>query len=340
MAGTASGSQSPANYAPPPCSPASGRGARRSGGTGPPRRCLWRATPPTPPRSSSGAATCCPSGCARSAAGPRFPRVPDTGGPTGQMSGAGIRPPVDPNFGDEAGAADHADPRPLHPVVQGSLPGAGRNGGAGRQTGFDCGAFLRAVVHTPGDLGSGLAELFLQRLELLPVAFQQQAMMFADLARQGLAQLPNLGPLLPFRPLRQRHRVRLAVHQRLEHPAARCAQHIAGHAGQLDVGILEHLLHPMADRPLPLRQPRPASRQVPQIADRARRPEAVAQQPMHQPTLPHLQHARHHAVFVHVQSRAPPIQYPQVVSFRAGPRRTWAFADSPSHAYRPPGGER
>ena len=47
--------------------------------------------------------------------------------------------------------------------------------------------FLGCVVHPPSDLGVRLGQLSLQKLELLPIAVEQQAMMPSDLSFQRLA---------------------------------------------------------------------------------------------------------------------------------------------------------
>ena len=88
----------------------------------------------------------------------------------------------------------------------------------------------------------------------------------------------DLAPAVAPRQLGQRRRVVLAGDQRLDHGPARDAQHVGGDAGQLDVGVLQHLLDAVGHRGPVADQLGPLPRQVAQLADRRRRDEAGREQ--------------------------------------------------------------
>ncbi len=66
--------------------------------------------------------------------------------------------------------------------------------------------------------------------------------------------------------------------ERLQHGHARYAEHVAGHAGELDVGALQQLQHPVAHFRPRLDQRAPVTHQLAQVADRRRRHEALGDQ--------------------------------------------------------------
>ena len=81
----------------------------------------------------------------------------------------------------------------------------------------------------------------------------------------------------PGRPSRKLGRAR---GKRLQHRHAGDAEDVAGHAGQLDAGALQQLQHPVALRRPRLDQRPPGAHQLAQVADRRRRHEALADQPV------------------------------------------------------------
>ncbi len=68
--------------------------------------------------------------------------------------------------------------------------------------------------------------------------------------------------------------------ERGQHRPARHAQHVGGDRVQLDAGVLEGLLDPLALAGVGLDEPFAVAGQVAQLADRRRRHEAAAQQPV------------------------------------------------------------
>ena len=74
--------------------------------------------------------------------------------------------------------------------------------------------------------------------------------------------------------------VALAGDQGGEHRPTRHAQHVGGDRVQLDAGILQGLLDPLALRGMGLDQPLAVAGQVPQLPDRGRGHEAAPQQPV------------------------------------------------------------
>ncbi len=91
---------------------------------------------------------------------------------------------------------------------------------------------------------------------------QQEAMVLGDVAVQGRLQRGDLAPQPPPRPLGQSVGVVGPGDQRAEHGAARGAQHVAGDAGQLDVGPLQHLLDAVDHRDAVADQLRPLPGQL------------------------------------------------------------------------------
>ena len=105
-------------------------------------------------------------------------------------------------------------------------------------------------------------------------AGRDDGVMRAEMAVQGRGQLRDLRPQLPLGQPGQCRGVALPGDQRLDHRPPGLGQHLRGDGGQLDPGVLEHLLHP-GD----LRCPRvdlglAVARQLPQLPDRRRRHEA------------------------------------------------------------------
>ena len=90
----------------------------------------------------------------------------------------------------------------------------------------------------------------------------------------SLAAQPALGQL------GQHLRVVGAGHQRVQHRPAGDAQHVGGHAGQLDPGVLQDLLQPLGLPGALLDQRLAVAGQVAQLPDRLGRHEAGADQPV------------------------------------------------------------
>ncbi len=97
-------------------------------------------------------------------------------------------------------------------------------------------------------------------------------------AFQSQLQLWQLAPQQPAPQLCQLARVLFARKQGPDHGPSGGAQRIAGHGGQLEIGILQHLLHAVSNAVTLLTQRDPVAGQVPQFANRLRRHKAALQQ--------------------------------------------------------------
>ena len=88
----------------------------------------------------------------------------------------------------------------------------------------------------------------LQVLEVVKGQPDQQRMMLAEAAPQGLAQLRELGPQPALGQLGQHAWVAFASDQGRKHRPARDAEDVGGHRVQFDASVLEGLLDPLALR--------------------------------------------------------------------------------------------
>jgi hypothetical protein len=119
----------------------------------------------------------------------------------------------------------------------------------------------------------------LQVLEVVKGQPDQQPMMLAEAAPQGLAQLGKLGPQAAPGQLRQDLPVAFAGNQSAQHRPARDAQDVGGDRVQLDASVLQGLLDPLALGPVRLDEPLAVADKIPQLPDRRRGHEAAPQQP-------------------------------------------------------------
>jgi len=106
----------------------------------------------------------------------------------------------------------------------------------------------------------------------------QQPVVGAEAAPQRLPQCRELGAQLPPSQLGQHLRVAGAAHQRGQHVAAGAAEDVAGHAGQLDPGVLQDLVQPLRLPGALLDLRLAVAGQVAQLADRLGRHERGAHQ--------------------------------------------------------------
>ena len=121
-----------------------------------------------------------------------------------------------------------------------------------------------------GDVGAGL-------VDAAKHLGQQEPVMVAEVAGEGLLQLAELGAQAAAGQLRQRLGVPLARDQGGQHRPARDPEDVAGDHRQLDLGVLEQLLHPLLLRGAHPDQVRPVAGQVPQPPDLRGRHEAGPQ---------------------------------------------------------------
>ena len=103
-------------------------------------------------------------------------------------------------------------------------------------------------------------------------------MVLRDPAVQGLLQLGDLAPQAALGQLGQVLRILAACDDRPKHSPARDAQHVAGDAGQLDVGVLQHLVDAVDHRRPVADQFGPLPGQLAEFTDRGRRDEAGGEQ--------------------------------------------------------------
>jgi len=104
--------------------------------------------------------------------------------------------------------------------------------------------------------------------------------MGAEPTPQGLAELGKLAAQPPLGQLGQHPGIALAIEQGGEHRPTRHAQHVSGDRVQLDAGVLQGLLDPLALGGMGLDQPLAIAGQIPQLPDRGRGHKAPPQQPM------------------------------------------------------------
>jgi hypothetical protein len=86
----------------------------------------------------------------------------------------------------------------------------------------------------------------LQVLQVRQRQPHQQGVMLAEASGERLAQLRQLLAELALGQLGQHHRVAFAVHQGGQHGPAGNPEHVGGDRVQLDAGVLQRLLHPLA----------------------------------------------------------------------------------------------
>jgi hypothetical protein len=122
-----------------------------------------------------------------------------------------------------------------------------------------------------GDVGAGL-------VDTAKHGGQQEPVMVAEAADKGLLQQTPLGAQPGPGQLGQDLGVALPGHQRGQHGPAGDPKDVAGDHRQLDLGVLQQLLHPLLLRGPPRHQIGAVAGQVPQAADRRWRDEAGPQQ--------------------------------------------------------------
>jgi hypothetical protein len=119
----------------------------------------------------------------------------------------------------------------------------------------------------------------LQVLQVVKGQPDQQPMMLAEAAPQGLAQLGELLAQLALGQLGQDLGVALPADEGGQHRPARDAQHVGGDRVQLDASVLQGLLDPLALRAVGLDEPLAVADKVPQLPDLRWGHEAAPQQP-------------------------------------------------------------
>jgi hypothetical protein len=171
------------------------------------------------------------------------------------MAWGGEAAHVGADLGDDYPGGGAADPGDLIQPVD-------RSGERG-DLGLDLGLQL-------GDVGAGL-------VDARQHPGQQERVVVAEVAGEGLLQLAALGAQAGARQLRQRLGVPLAGDERGQHRPARDPEDVAGHHRQFDLGVLQQLLHPLLLGGAHPDQVGPVAGQVPQPPDRRGRHEAWPQ---------------------------------------------------------------
>ena len=121
-----------------------------------------------------------------------------------------------------------------------------------------------------GDVGAGLVDPGQHGV-------QQESVVVGEVPDERLLQHADLGAHPGPGQLSKHLRVALAGDQRGQHLPARDPEDVRDHRGQLDLGVLEQLLHPVLLGRAGVDQVQPVPGQVTQPADRHRGHEARAQ---------------------------------------------------------------
>jgi hypothetical protein len=196
-------------------------------------------------------------------------RLFDAGGkpcPGGQVARGGEAAHIDADLGDDHLRGRPADPTDLIQLVD-RRPKRG-----------DLGVDLAVQF---GDVDAGLVDAGKHPL-------QQEGVMVAEAADEGLGQLGGLGAQAGACQLRQDFGVTLPGDQRGQHGPAGDTEDVAGDHAKLDLGVLQQLLHPVLLRGADRDQVGAVAGQVPQPPDRWWWDEAGAQHlPLGQLAQPH-----------------------------------------------------
>ena len=178
------------------------------------------------------------------------------------MRGGGEAGHVDADLGDDALGGPFADP----------------GDGVEAVTGLDEREPISLVVATGRRLVVELGDGRFEVGGVVQAQPDQQGVVVAEPAAQRFAQLGDLLAQHPLGQLGEHVGVAFTGDQRRQHRPARHPQHVRGDRVQLDPGVLEGLLDPLALGGVGLDQPFAVAGQVPQLADRRGRHEAAAQQ--------------------------------------------------------------
>src|SRR5712691_6568461 len=87
------------------------------------------------------------------------------------------------------------------------------------------------------------SNLLFEKLKVVEQTPQQERVMIGEASDEYLRKCSAFVAQPALRQVRQGHRVAFARHERLEHGASRCAEHIRRDVAQLDVGGLKDLLY-------------------------------------------------------------------------------------------------
>jgi hypothetical protein len=132
------------------------------------------------------------------------------------------------------------------------------------------------------NLVADCCDLLIQKVDMHQVLRNQKAVLRIHHTGERLLQERQFVAQAPLRQLSHRRRIRLTGNQCFQHPASRHPQDIGRNAGQFNVGILQHLLHPV-DHPCALFDQCDAiAGQIAQVTLRLGWNEAGFQQAMHQ----------------------------------------------------------
>ncbi len=124
--------------------------------------------------------------------------------------------------------------------------------------------------------GHGLFEM----VEMGEDLGREKGVMGAEVAGERLPQGREFGPHAAPRQLGQDRGVARALHEGLQHGAARGAEDVPGHGRQLDAGIFEHLVDPVRFAGALLDERLPIAREIPELANGCWRHKAPPQKAM------------------------------------------------------------
>ena len=177
-------------------------------------------------------------------------------GPGGQMVDAEEHAHVDADLGDQDGGDHPVDPWDLHEQ------------GMGDTIGFEL----------DGDAFVKGRNILLGGFEAAQLRGQQEAVVLLHPSFERQNQIGPLAAQLPLGQIRHRFGRGGSSDQSLEHGASRDAEHVAGDAGQLDVGCLQELQEPVPFARLALDELAPIAEKLAQLPQRRRRHEALGDQ--------------------------------------------------------------
>ena len=118
----------------------------------------------------------------------------------------------------------------------------------------------------------------LKVLQVVEGETDEQGVVLREASPEGFPQLGDLLLEPAHGKLGKRLRVALARTERPQHRPSRDAQDVGRHRVELDAGVLERLLDPLALRGVRLGESLAIAREIPQFADRSRGDEAAAQE--------------------------------------------------------------
>src|ERR1700730_13031642 len=108
----------------------------------------------------------------------------------------------------------------------------------------------------------------------------QERVMFAEAPRQRLAQGRQLGAQAAPGELSERRRVAVAGRQLAQNLSARYTQNVTHHTGELEIGVLQHLVQAVGNSRMVMLELAAVTYQIAQFTDCARGDKTRTQEPI------------------------------------------------------------